>query len=296
MRLGQDPEIRPAVLAFAMTQVERTADLRRDRQVLAALDDPAEAFLVDVLADRERDLTRSLLGALAVLGAPEASGLIRRCLTADDPDVRAQAIEALESLGDRQLAGRVVRLLEDSDQAALPTSDAVLDRLGHDDDPWLRRLALACRGGGDVADATRSLSEMETMLALRRVPLFEGLDPEDLQRIAATATERFYAADEALMTEGDLADELVVLLDGTVRVERGEPDGSIRFIRTYEAGEHIGELAVLRERPRVATVRAQAGGARGLVVDGEGLKSILRERPDAAMAMLATLAERLSRQ
>jgi len=75
-----------------------------------------------------------------------------------------------------------------------------------------------------------------------------------------------------------------------------EPDGSQRFIRTYEAGEHVGELAVLRERPRVASVVAQPGGARGLVVAGGGLKAILRERPDAAMAMLATLAERISVQ
>ena len=90
--------------------------------------------------------------------------------------------------------------------------------------------------------------------------------------------------------------ELVVLLDGSVRVERLEPDGSTRFIRTYDAGEHIGELAVLRERPRVASVLAQADGVRGLIVSGSGLKAILRERPDAAMAMLATLAERLSRQ
>jgi CRP-like cAMP-binding protein len=146
-----------------------------------------------------------------------------------------------------------------------------------------------------VPDATRSLSDLETMLALRRVPLFEGLDPEDLQRIASTAVERVYAAGEPLMTEGEVADELVVILDGTVRVQRVEPDGSTRFIRTYEAGEHIGELAVLREQPRVATVLAEAGGVRGLCVAGGSLKAILRERPDAAMAMLATLAERLSR-
>ena len=148
-----------------------------------------------------------------------------------------------------------------------------------------------------MADATRSLSDLETMLALRRVPLFEGLDPEDLQRIAATAVERTLrpgrGAHDARAT---CSDELVVLLDGTVRVERAEPDGSARFIRTYGPGEHIGELAVLRERPRVATVTAEADGARGLVVSGEGLKAILRERPDAAMAMLATLAERLSQQ
>ncbi|HKQ17925.1 MAG TPA: cyclic nucleotide-binding domain-containing protein, partial [Solirubrobacterales bacterium] len=203
---------------------------------------------------------------------------------------------ALESLGDRALASRVVRLLEDTIGEAAPTRDAVLTRLAHDDDPWLRRLALACRGGPPVPEATRTRTELETMLELRRVPLFEGLDPEDLQRIAASAVERTYAPDEPLMTEGDLGDELVILLEGSVRVERAEPDGTARLIRTFEAGEHIGELAVLRERPRVATVSAEAAGARGLVVSGTGLKAILRERPDAAMAMLATLAERISRQ
>jgi HEAT repeat protein len=295
-RIGQDPVIRPAVLGYAGRTVERATSIREDRQTLSESPEPDEAFLVHILAVRERDLVRSLLGALAVLGAPEASGLIRRCLHADDPEIRAQAIEALESVGDRQLAGRVVRLIEDGDRRHLPTRGAVLERLAHDDDPWLRRLARACRGGIEVADATRSLSELETMLALRRVPLFEGLDPEDLQRIAATAVERSYASDEVLMTEGDLSDALIVLLGGAVRVERAEPDGSPRLIRTYGAGEHIGELAVLREAPRVATVTAQAEGARGLVVSGDGLKAILRERPDAAMAMLATLAERISQQ
>jgi hypothetical protein len=295
-RQGQDPAVRPAILAFALTIVDRATAIRADRLALGSPDDPTAAFLVDVLADRERDLVRSLLGALAALGAPEASGLIRRCLAADDPETRAQAIEALESLGDRSLAGRVVGLLEDAPPGGLPTRDTVLTRLGHDEDPWLRRLALACGGGPDVPEAARSRTELETMLALRRVPLFEGLDPEDLQRIAATAVERVYAPDEPLMTEGDLGDELVILLEGAVRVERVEPDGTMRQIRTFEAGEHIGELAVLRERPRVATVSAEPGGARGLVVSGVGLKAILRERPDAAMAMLATLAERISRQ
>jgi len=81
-----------------------------------------------------------------------------------------------------------------------------------------------------------------------------------------------------------------------VLVEKAEPDGSERMIRTYEQGDHIGELAVLREAPRAATVVAQEGGVRGLVIEGESLRAILRERPDAAMAMLATLAERISRQ
>ena len=47
-----------------------------------------------------------------------------------------------------------------------------------------------------MADATRSLTELQTMLALRRVPLFEGLEPEDLQRVAAFAVERSYLPGE----------------------------------------------------------------------------------------------------
>ena len=138
-----------------------------------------------------------------------------------------------------------------------------------------------------------TLGEIDRMLFLRRVPLFRELAAEDLQRIGSTAVERLYAAGEALVREGDLGDELVVIVEGTVRVVRGEGDEQ-RILRTYAAGDHIGELAVLRERPRAATVIADAPGVRGLAIGGAALRAILRERPEAAMAMLATLAERIS--
>jgi CRP-like cAMP-binding protein len=140
-----------------------------------------------------------------------------------------------------------------------------------------------------------TLGTIERMLCLRRVPMFSQLAPEDLQRIAAAATERWYEAREALMTEGELGDELVVIVDGEVTVVQGE-GADARLVRSYSAGDHIGELAVLRARPRVATVIAGDGGVRGLVIGGEGLRAILEERPDVALAMLATLAERISTQ
>jgi CRP-like cAMP-binding protein len=146
-----------------------------------------------------------------------------------------------------------------------------------------------------MPDTDRTLGEIDRMLFLRRVPLFAELVPEDLQRLAATATERLYAAGEALVREGDVGDELFVIVEGRVRVVRIEA-GVERLLRTYEAGDHIGELAVLRDRPRAATVLAESDGVRALVIGGEGLRAILRERPEAAMAMLATLAERLSVQ
>jgi CRP-like cAMP-binding protein len=147
-----------------------------------------------------------------------------------------------------------------------------------------------------MADPDRSLGDIERMLRLRRIPLFEPLAPEDLQRIARSAEERHFASGEELVREGETGDELFLILDGRVVVTRREPDGTDRRIRTYQTGDHIGELAVLRARPRVATVAADGGPVSTLVIAGEGLTAILRERPEAAMAMLGTLAERISVQ
>ena len=208
---------------------------------------------------------------------------------------------------------------------------AVLAQLGEDGDPWIRALALRARaeraavdwstirertrsdphpavrgaldGLGEAGDRpppmpehARTLSEIDRMLFLRRVPLFAELVPEDLQRIAATADEQVFGPDEVVVREDELGEELVVIIDGAVRVVHLQPDGSEQRLRGYGAGDHFGELAVLREAPRAATVIAEPPGVRGLVIGGDGLKAILRERPEAAMAMLATLATRISEQ
>ncbi len=295
--VGHGPEVRAQVVDWAGGRLTRANDLRRAR---LALGDPAAtpetAFLAAILQHRELDLANLSLGALVVLGAPEAGGVIRRCLRSRDAETRAQAIEALESIGDPRLSGALVGLLEEAPAVAQDRADA-LRWLADDDDPWIARMARTIStGGADMPETSRTLGDLETMLFLRRVPLFEGLDPEDLQRIASTAVEHIYPAGDALVREGDVGDTLIVIVEGSVRVVKTEADGSERLIRTYAAGDHIGELAVLREAPRAATVLAEDDGVRGLVIGGDGLKAILRERPDAAMAMLATLSERISRQ
>jgi hypothetical protein len=315
------PDVREEIIAWMLGRIDRAAGLRRARlgstaaagtiaATMAA--DPSTdggavanatassetsiGFLLSVLAARERRAEELALRALVVLGAPEAGGVVRRCLRSRDAETRAQAIEALDSMGDRRLSSALVRLVE-LDVDTVPTGTASITRLVDDDDPWISRLARRCmQGGPQVPETGRTIGDLETMLVLRRVPLFEGLDPEDLQRIAMQAVERLYPAGDALVREGDVGDELVVIVEGTVRVVRAEPDGSERLIRRYEHGDHIGELAVLREAPRAATVIAEGDGVRGLVIGGEGLRAILRERPDAAMAMLATLAQRISEQ
>jgi hypothetical protein len=229
--------------------------------------------------------------------------VIRRCIRSDDAETRAQALEALDSIGDRRLSRAIVTFLDAEAGAIAESRDIVLHRLVDDPDPWVARLARRAiedaEGADRMAETDRTISDLDRMLVLRRVPLFGELEPEDLQRVAATCRERVYPSGASLMAEGDIGNELMVILEGSVRVVRVSPEGGERLIRRYEAGDHIGELAVLRERPRAATVVADGDAGdtvRVLVIDGENLKAILRERPEAAMAMLATLAERISVQ
>jgi HEAT repeat protein len=298
---GHGPAVHGTVLQWADAQVgralwlsEAAEAIRHDGHAGPVADTDFLASVLERRIERHQDLA---LGAMRVLGAPEATGVIRRCLRSTDPDLRAQAIEALDSLGDRRLGSAIARLVDPPPLEGRHDRHDLLRRLSDDEDVWIAGLAQRIRvDGGTVTETTRSLGDIDRMLRLRRVPLFERLAPEDLQRIATVATERSFGGGEALVRQGESGDELFVILEGTVRVSRHDPGGEERHLRTYGEGDHIGELAVLRERPRAATVTATEPGVRALVIKGAGLTAILRERPDAAMAMLATLAERISIQ
>jgi CRP-like cAMP-binding protein len=90
-----------------------------------------------------------------------------------------------------------------------------------------------------------------------------------------------------------MGEELFVIVEGQVRVAK-ESNGTLRTLRMLQTGEQIGELAILREQPRSASVIAEGSNVRALVLSGDALQAILRDRPEVAMAMLASLAQRLS--
>lgn len=295
-----DDNARSAVREWALAQLERATFLRV--HAVGASDAPGtpHELLGFVVTRRQHAAEDRVLKAIS---AADASGPIRRALRASDPERRAQAIEALDAMGDRQLGGAMARLLDSEPIDGTGDTERIRALLD-DRDPWIRTLAQRATREREPADSAiiepmprtePTLGEIDRMLLLRRVPLFAKLDPEDLHRVAALATESLYAPHEPIVHEGDSGDELIVIMDGTVLIIQGS-GAEARLIRTYEAGDHIGELAVLRDQPRAATVIAGETAVRGLVIGGEGLKSILRERPDAAMAMLATLADRISAQ
>ena len=231
---GHGELARDRILAWADDEVTHALALsgaRLDLRAGGPPNTPDFAFLCSVLDHRVLHAETMALGAMTALGAPAAGGVIRRSLGSADPDVRAQAIEALDSIGDRRLGRSIARLIEDAPSAQLLDASTVLTRLRDDDDPWIRVLARRMLPSGvDVTETDHVTSDIATMLQLRRVPLFERLSPEDLQRIAAVATERWFEEDAALVREGEAGDELFVILAGprSRHPQRGRREGADR--------------------------------------------------------------------
>src|SRR5262245_3384401 len=91
---------------------------------------------------------------------------------------------------------------------------------------------------------------------LRRAPLFARLDERELTILARMARERQFGAGEDIVRQGEGGIGVYVLVEGRVRMLRRTREGTERELDEVGPGAIFGELAVLDEAPRVATVRA----------------------------------------
>lgn len=123
--------------------------------------------------------------------------------------------------------------------------------------------------------------------ALKQVPLFWGVSDADLSMVASIVDEIQVPAGKTLIKEGDYGRELFIILDGEAKISLGR-----RTIRTVGRGEVIGELALLDQGPRSATVTAQTP-LRIYVVEARAFESLLGKAPKVAIKIMKGLAGRL---
>ena len=136
-----------------------------------------------------------------------------------------------------------------------------------------------------------TLSLMERILFLKRVPLFENLAPGDIKQVAALGQEESFSDGVTLVKEGDIGDVMFIILSGEVRVLVAQGQKEVEIARR-KAGEYVGEMALISREPRSATVNA-VGNVRALCIDQKSFESLLRDRPDASLAVIQVLCERL---
>src|SRR5262249_6452013 len=127
---------------------------------------------------------------------------------------------------------------------------------------WLARTRLVLdsierRAPRAVSTPSASKSESRNASLLATVPLFRSLTPEQRDRLLISATERSFAPGHVLIRESDPPERLFVILSGRVRVLEVAPDSPVELIvGELGEGEILGELSVLRNQPRSATVVA----------------------------------------
>ena len=122
--------------------------------------------------------------------------------------------------------------------------------------------------------------------ALRRIPFFEGLTPEDLSRIATIGERRSFEAGQAIVAKSDVGGGLFVILSGSATVEAGGK------AHTLGPGGFFGEMALLAGRPRSATVVA-AEAVEAMVLDAMYFRPFLIKNPSVAVTILEGVVERL---
>ncbi len=127
---------------------------------------------------------------------------------------------------------------------------------------------------------------------LAQVPLFQGLSRRDLQVLAANSRERDYAAGAALLRQGETGVGLFIIISGSVHASQTTPDGSTRDLGDFGRGAVLGELSLLDDMPRTASVVATTP-TQAIVIPVWDFRAALREQPDISIKLLTVLSQRL---
>ncbi len=129
---------------------------------------------------------------------------------------------------------------------------------------------------------------------LATMPLFQPLDREQLLNLVAQATEKVFTAGNVAIYQGEPTDLLYVVLSGRMRVLQSTFENPLagQVLAEVGYGEIFGELGVLTEQPRSATVVA-VEHTRCLALSPDDFMQILQRTPDMAIGVLRLLARRL---
>ena len=124
--------------------------------------------------------------------------------------------------------------------------------------------------------------------ALAKAPLFEGLSKKELTQLARVTDDLEVKADTVLCREGQRGSEFFVIMDGDVDVTRNG-----RRVKTGSgAGEFFGEIALIADVPRTATVTAKTP-VRLFVLTGQAFWPMLDDFPSIERKVLRALAKRV---
>ncbi len=239
---------------------------------------------------------------MVVIRSPELAFLVEVVRGASTLVVDVIAITALQRAVPKDQLGRVMggfwALIIGAIALGTVITPAITTNFGLDAGLWTMALApslvavaaLPAMRRVDLETASASALLAPRVALLEQLGIFSAASRTLLERLAAEAQERAFEPDAQIITQGQRADYLYVLIDGAVEVSSsGESGGPAKPIRTMSAPDYFGEIGILRNVPRTANVVAGAEGCRCAMIDGQQLLEALgAASPSGAMLARAS--------
>jgi CRP-like cAMP-binding protein len=134
-------------------------------------------------------------------------------------------------------------------------------------------------------------SEVET---LRTIPMFRTIDPGKLRLLAFISERMTFRPGEVICTQGEAGDSAFIILDGQADVLVESGGGSQRKVAEIRKNDVVGEMSLLCDVPRTATVAASSD-VTALTISKDNFFRILQEFPEVSLEIMRVLARRLER-
>jgi CRP-like cAMP-binding protein len=128
--------------------------------------------------------------------------------------------------------------------------------------------------------------------SLRAIPLFSGVSTADLESIASRLIERRYPKNATIVEEGLAGDYMYVIRQGRVKVTKASEDGREKIMDFLERGAFFGEMSVLDQAPRSASVKTLESSVL-LALSRRDFLDLLSTSPNLALAVIQELTRRL---
>lgn len=127
---------------------------------------------------------------------------------------------------------------------------------------------------------------------LKESQVFKNISDDDLEALVQMMERREFKAGEVLFHRGDEGDSMVEIIEGKIRIYTEDSEGNELTLVFRGPGELVGELSLLDQEPRSASVMA-VEDSKVLVLDREHFITFLKDRPAVGLQLMLTLTGRI---
>ncbi len=126
------------------------------------------------------------------------------------------------------------------------------------------------------------------------IPLFQGLPQQSIDQLLSGGVQRAYRRGVEIISERDKATSLYIVLSGRLKVYRADPEGKEFVLDTLSEGDLFGELALVDDEPRSASV-ATLEPCKLLMLSESAFHKSLASNPELAMRLIRRLTDKVRR-